>query len=69
MKNFAAMHHLVIPHRGKLISLAKLTHFEAWLRVSQSPGAAARSDRWHIIRALSPPQDGQGADVVPKVTP
>jgi hypothetical protein len=69
MKNFAAPHHTAIPHRGTMISPAKLTRSEASLRVSQSLVAAAGSGPSHMIRALSPPQDGQGADVFPRVTP
>jgi hypothetical protein len=69
MKNFAASHHLAIPHCGKLISPAKLTRFEAPLRASESPVAPARIGASHMIRALSPPQDGQGADASARVVP
>jgi hypothetical protein len=69
MKNFAASHHFVIPHCGTLISRAKLTRFEGWLRAPQSPTAPARHGPSHMIRALSPPQDGQGADASAGVTP
>ncbi len=73
----------VIFHNEKLCCVAPPLHSTSWkadftreidaFRSLASrfakPGAPARNGRWHIIRALSPPQDGQGADVLARVTP